>query len=56
MYAEHHQLLSTRQEELLEELKALADQGFEQAKAEWDHNVERSELECVIRSGCHLCH
>ena len=40
VYAEHHQLLSTRQEELLEELKALADQGFEQAKAEWDHNVQ----------------
>ena len=40
MYAENHQRLSTRQEELLEELKALVDQGFEQAKAEWDHNVQ----------------
>ena len=35
MYVEHRQLLSTRQEELLEELKVLMDQGFEQAKAEW---------------------
>ena len=29
-----------RQEELLEELKALMDQGFRQAKAEWDHNIQ----------------
>ena len=29
-----------RQEGLLEELKVLADQGLEQAKAEQDHNVQ----------------
>ena len=36
---EHHQLLSMRQEKLLEELKVLTDQGFKQAKAEWESLV-----------------
>ena len=39
VYAEHHHLLVTRQEELLDELKELAESGFEQAHAEWERNV-----------------
>lgn len=39
VYAEHHQLLVARQDELLEELKELADGGFEQAYTEWERNV-----------------
>ena len=39
VYHEHHQLLVARQDELLEELKELADSGFEQAHAEWERNV-----------------
>ncbi|KAF8522754.1 hypothetical protein BU17DRAFT_44466 [Hysterangium stoloniferum] len=39
VYHDHHMLLVARQDVLLEELKALADGGFEQAQAEWERNV-----------------
>lgn len=40
VYNDHHRLLTTRQDELLAELKSLTDAGFEQAKAEWERNVQ----------------
>ncbi|GJJ11503.1 hypothetical protein Clacol_005736 [Clathrus columnatus] len=40
VYNDHHKLLITRQDELLAELKVLADTGFEQAKLEWEKNVQ----------------
>ncbi|KIJ23880.1 hypothetical protein M422DRAFT_56659, partial [Sphaerobolus stellatus SS14] len=40
VYNDHQNLLVARQDELLAKLKILADQGFEQAKAEWERNVQ----------------
>ncbi|KAF8513517.1 hypothetical protein JB92DRAFT_2923045 [Gautieria morchelliformis] len=46
VYNDHHQLLVARQDELLEELKELADIGFEQARAEWERNVANWRERC----------
>ncbi|KAF8591663.1 hypothetical protein K439DRAFT_779371 [Ramaria rubella] len=46
VYAEHHQLLTARQDELLVELKDLAEKGFEQAIAEWERNVSNWRERC----------
>jgi hypothetical protein len=39
IYPEHMTLLLKRQDELLVELKAAADEGFPRAKEEWERSV-----------------
>ena len=39
VFTEHMSLLVKRQEEILTELKALADEGFPKAEEEWNKNV-----------------
>ncbi|EKM74819.1 hypothetical protein AGABI1DRAFT_132860 [Agaricus bisporus var. burnettii JB137-S8] len=39
VFADHTKLLHDRQEELLKELKALTDEGFQKAEEEWEKSV-----------------
>ena len=39
IFSEHMALLIQRQDELLLELKAAADEGFQRAKEEWERTV-----------------
>jgi hypothetical protein len=39
IFVEHMDLLIKRQDELLLELKAAADEGFQRAKEEWERTV-----------------
>ena len=57
IFAEHMALLVKRQDELLLELKAVSNEGFQRAKEEWERNVtawgnERFHPTCALLVDC----
>ena len=52
IFPEHMALLVQRQDELLIELKAAADEGFQRAKEEWERTVTAWGNECFSLSLC----
>ena len=54
IFSEHMALLIQRQDELLLELKAAADEGFQRAKEEWERTVTAWGSECFHAASVRL--